>query len=151
MEKLKMLKNRKYIFPAVLVLLVILLVALPFIVDSSRQKMQSEASVLSGTVELSSISSTISGTGTLTDGESVEIELPDGVRLKKYLVNNGDTVKAGDPLAEVDEVSVMEAISSVQETLAYLEEEMSAASSQYAERYNILCQRNSERGLRTGR
>jgi len=134
-EKLKELKNKKYIFPAVVALLALLLVILPFAIDSSRQKMESEASLLSGKVEPASISSTISGTGTLTDGESVEIVLPEGVRLKEYLVNNGDTVKAGEPLAAVDKVSVMEAISSVKETLEYLEDEMSGVSTQYAESY----------------
>ena len=90
MEKLN---RKKYILPVVLFLLAILLVALPFIIDSSRQRFETEASIISGVVERADITATISGTGTLTDGESVVIQLPEGVRLKSDLVNNGDTVK----------------------------------------------------------
>ena len=135
MKKLNNIVDKKFILPAVLFLIALLLVALPFIIDSSRQRLESDASILSGKVSRGSISSTVSGTGTLSDGTSVEIELPDGVRLKEYLVNNGDVVSKGDPLAMVDKVTVMEAISSVQETLAYLEKEMTSASNKYAESY----------------
>ena len=74
---------KKYIMSALVILLVVLLVTLPFILDASRKAVESGASILSGTVERGSITTTVSGTGTLSDGESIEIELPDGVRLRE--------------------------------------------------------------------
>ena len=59
---------------------------------------------------------------------SVRIQIPEEVKLKEYLVGNGDTVSQGDPIAAVDRVSVMTAIIGVQETLDYLSEEIANAS-----------------------
>ena len=127
--------QKKYIFPAAVILVMLLLIILPFILDSARAEGEIEASILSGTVSRNSISQAISGTGTLTEDEAFEIELPEGVRLKSYLVSNGQKVKAGEALAEVDKVSVMEAISTVQENLDYLEEEMNSVSTESADSY----------------
>ena len=118
--------TKKYILGFVAILLMVSLVAAPFIIDSAQESSETKASILSGTVGKNSISKTISGTGTITEDEATEIQLPEGVRLKSYLVSNGQKVKAGDALAEVDRVSVMEVISSVQESMTEIESQMNS-------------------------
>ena len=117
-------KKKKYILPAIIIILAAALVVLPFIIENSRSS-SSGASILSGTVERETISSNISGTGTLTAGDPVEVTVPSGVEITGYLVSDGETVSQGEALACVDKVSVMNAIIDVKETLEYLEEEIS--------------------------
>ena len=141
---------KKYVLSALVILAVILLVTLPFLLDASRRETKSEASILSGTVERGSITTTVSGTGTLSDGESIEIELPDGVRLREYLVHNGDSVKEGDALALVDTVTVMEAISAVKETLTHIESEMTAVATENGAAYVQSAVRGSVKAVYAG-
>ena len=116
--------TKKYIFPALVVLLVIALALLPFIIESARNDNASEASILSAKAEITDISRTVSGTGTLTPEEGTDIELPSGVEVTRYLVSNGDFVTEGTPLANVDKTSVLTAISEVQDSLEAVEEDM---------------------------
>jgi multidrug resistance efflux pump len=88
------------------------------------------ASIYTGTVEAGSVSTALHGGGTLRTEGVEDVALPNGVKIKSFLVKNGDTVTAGTPLAEVDPVSVMTAITSVTETMEYLQEEMRSAKNE---------------------
>ncbi|MBQ3256608.1 MAG: HlyD family efflux transporter periplasmic adaptor subunit [Oscillospiraceae bacterium] len=110
------------------VALVIALAVMPMLAANNIEDDGPKQSVLSGKVELGSITKELYVGGTLTEDDAVAIRLPDGVKIKEFLVENYSAVKEGDALASVDVVSVMTAISGVQETLDYLKAEIEAAS-----------------------
>lgn len=128
-------KKGKWVFPVVSILVIALLVALPKIIGDRAEDSSKSASVLTSKVELRSIDTTLSGTGTLTAEDSVEIEVPYGVEVTRYLVSNGETVTKGQALVAVDRISAMEAISRCKETLDYIESEMFAEEYNTAARY----------------
>lgn len=124
MDKVKKKQIKRIIALVCIAVIVVVLAVMPLIAGSEAEDDGPVASILSGTAELGSVSTAIKGGGTLTEEDAVEITIPSGVMLTQFLVSNGDAVSAGDALATVDRVSVMSAISQVQETLEYLEEEM---------------------------
>ena len=115
---------KKYIFGVLAVLLAAALVIIPFALESAKDASGDKASILSAEAALADISKTVSGAGTLTDEDAVEIKLPYGVEVTKYLVNNGDFVTEGQPLAEVDRIDVMNSIYEYQEDIEYVETQM---------------------------
>lgn len=93
-------------------------------VQGKNEIPETEATIYSETAKSGSISSVLPGTGTLNDEDSVALVIPSEVEVTKWCVKSGDHVLAGDQLAEVDRVSVMSAIVSVQEKMALLDEEL---------------------------
>ena len=122
-------KNIKRIISLVCaVLVVVLLAAMPLIAKQDDQEDGPKASILSGSVSTGSINTELIGGGTLVEEDASVISVPAAVKLTEFLVSNGDAVTEGTPIAAVDRVTVMTAISQVQETLEYLSEEIEAAS-----------------------
>ena len=122
-------KNIKRIITLVCVfVLVALLAAMPLIAKQNPEEDGPKASILSGVVSAGSISTELLGGGMLAEDDGVTIEIPSAVKLKEFLVSNGDTVTEGTAIATVDRVTVMTAISQVQETLEYLSEQIEAES-----------------------
>ena len=119
---------RKYIAWIALVAVVAALAAMPLLAKNDDNQETYQASILSGTAQAAQVSKTLTGGGTLTEEEAQALELPSGVLLTEFLVENGNYVNQGDPLASIDRVSVMQTIASVQETLEYLAEELEDAS-----------------------
>lgn len=130
MDKATKRKIKNYISIVCIVLLVILLAAMPLLAGAGADAGSPKASILSGTVANGDIRTVLSGGGTLAEEKSVEITLPSGVLLTEFLVSNGDRVSAGDPVASVDRVSLMNTITEVQDSLEYLAEELEAARNQ---------------------
>jgi multidrug efflux pump subunit AcrA (membrane-fusion protein) len=128
MDKQQKKRIKQYLAWAMLLCLVAVLTVLPVIAGRDAQETGPQASVLKATPEYRSISQSILGGGTLTAGKPLEITVPAGVKVTEYLVNNGDMVAQGQSVAKVDRVSIMTAITKVQETLDYLAEEMEAIS-----------------------
>lgn len=122
-------KNIKRIIALVCVAcVVVLLAAMPLIAKQDPEDDGPKASILSNTVSAGSINTELIGGGTLAEEDAVTISVPAAVKLTEYLVSNGQTVTEGTPIASVDRVAVMTAISQVQETLEYLSEEIEDAS-----------------------
>ena len=121
-------QTRKYLRLTITGILVVLLAVMPMLASRNAETDRSQASILSATVEYKDIDTQIIGGGQLSSEASLNIRIPENVKLTQYLVGNGDTVKEGEPIAKVDKVSVMTAITEVQETLDYLAEEIAAAS-----------------------
>ena len=121
-------QTRKYLRLTITGILVVLLAVMPMLASRNAEGDASQASILSATVENKDIDTQIIGGGQLSSEASLNIRIPENVKLTQYLVGNGDTVKEGDTIAKVDKVSVMTAITEVQETLDYLAEEIAAAS-----------------------
>ena len=107
---------------------VVLLAAMPLIAKQDPEEDGPKASILSGTTSTGSINTELIGGGTLAEEDAVTIDLPSAVKLKEFLVSNGDAVTEGTAIATVDRVTVMTAISQVQETLEYLSKQIEEAS-----------------------
>ena len=122
-------QQRKRVIAAVCaVALVIGLAVMPMLAANSSEEDGPKQSILSGKAESGSITKQLHVGGTLSEDDAVAIRLPDGVKIKEFLVENYSSVNEGDALASVDQVSVMTAINGVQETLDYLKEAIEAAS-----------------------
>lgn len=85
--------------------------------------------VLSAVPEENTISTVLSGGGTLSPQEGTAQSLPQALELKTYYVKNGQTVSEGDPIAQVDLVAVKAAISELQEVLYTLDAAIASESS----------------------
>lgn len=128
MEKHKKNQVKKAISWVLILAVVALLAALPMIAANEETVSGPQASVLSAKAEIRDISSVVVGGGTLTGEASVAITIPAEVKLTEYLVSNGDLVVEGQPVATADRVSVMTAITKVQETMEQIREELNDVS-----------------------
>ena len=128
---MKKRKRNNILFVLLSLLTVAALVALPFLLEE-KSSGEAEKAIVSSAVKTESISKTLSGTGTLTAQDAADITLPSGVEITRYIASNGDIVSEGDALAYVDRVTVLQAISSCQATLSYLEEQMTAVENEAA-------------------
>lgn len=132
MDKTKKKTIKKIVSWVMLAVVVTVLAVMPLLAGSSEESDGPEASILSAQVEFQDIDTMLIGGGTLASQSELEVTVPSAVKLTKYLVSNGDMVSEGDPIAYVDRVSVMSAITQVQETLEYLSEEIEDESSEVA-------------------
>lgn len=127
MDKAKKKQIKKITTWALLALLVVTLAAMPLLAKREAEADGPVATVHSGTVEAGTVQTALHGGGTLHTEDVEDVVLPSGVKITEFLVKNGDVVTEGTPLAAVDPVSVMTAITSVTETMDYLQEEMKSA------------------------
>ena len=127
MDKAKRKRINRYISWIVMVAVVAGLAAMPLLARKEAAEDGPVASILEGTATLQTIETGLQGGGTLSAGNAEDVKLPTGVKITEFLVNNGDIVAEGDPVAAVDKVSVMTAIVQVRETLEYLRDEMANA------------------------
>lgn len=125
MVKLKTKKAKRIAAFLCAAAVVIVFSALPLLAEKKPEN-GGQASILTGTVATGNVNSEIVGGGTLALEDAAAISVPASVKMIKYLAANGDTVKEGDAIAEVDRVTVMTAIAEVQDTLDYLSEEIEA-------------------------
>ena len=128
MEKQQKKRIKKYISWCLAIAMVALLTCLPLIAANNEEISGPQASALSDTAQYRDITTQILGGGTLAAQDAVEITILAQVKLTEYLVRNGDQVSEGQPIASVDRVTVMTAITQVQETLEYLREQLEEAS-----------------------
>lgn len=85
--------------------------------------------VLSAVPEENTISTVLSGGGTLSPQEGTAQSLPQALELETYYVKNGQTISEGDPIAQVDLVAVKAAISELQEVIDTLDAAIASESS----------------------
>lgn len=130
MDKAKKKQLKKVITWVLMAALVAGLAAMPLLAQNEAEADGPVASILSGKVEEGSIRTSLSGGGTLSVEDTENIRIPTGVKITEFLVKNGDRVTEGTPLATVDRVSVMTAITSVTDTLEYLQREMKSAKNE---------------------
>lgn len=127
MDKVKKKKLRRAIAAVCVVALVVLLAAMPLLAKQTPQEDGPQASILSGSVSTGAINTALIGGGALAEEDASVISVPAAVKLTKFLVANGDAVTEGTPIASVDRITVMTAISQIQETLEYLSEQIELA------------------------
>ncbi len=111
---------RIWIILAVIAVVLIVLVEVLTHRDRGTES-QTEATLYSGEAELTDITTVLPGSGTLTEDDAEEVSLPEGVKIKRWYISNGDSVEEGDLLAMVDKVSAMTAIVEVQDKLDSLD------------------------------
>ena len=128
MDKTKKKHIKRIIALSCVAAVVVLLAAMPLIAKQTPEEDGPKASILSGTAVSQTINTELIGGGTLAEEDGVTVSVPSAVKLKKFLVSNGDAVTEGTPIASVDRVTVMTAITQVQETLEYLSEQVEANS-----------------------
>ena len=124
MDKTKKKSIKRYILWGVLALVVVLLAVMPLMARQQQAEDGPTASILSANAAVGSIRSTVHGGGTLEAGDPENISIPWDVKITEFLVNNGDMVSQGDALAAVDKVSVMTAITEIQDSMSIVEKQM---------------------------
>ena len=123
---------KRYILWGVLALVVLWLALMPLIARQQQEEDGPQASILSANAAMGSIHTAIHGGGTLEAGENEDITIPKDVKITEFLVKNGDFVSQGDPLAAVDKVSVMTAITEIQNSMSTVRKQMETYSSEKA-------------------
>ena len=129
--KNKKRKRRKIIITVVsivLVLAIIAVVGVSFLQRRVREQFaSSQGEVLSYEVTTGSISTVVSGSGSLTDVDLESITVPEGVEITEVKVKRNQAITTGDILATVDMASVISAMADLQVQIEELDEQISDA------------------------
>ncbi len=128
MDKTKKKNVRRYILWGVLAVVVAGLAMLPVLAWQQDAQDGPVASVLEATVKEASVQATVRGGGTLEAGDGEDIELPSEVKITEFLVKNGQEVKKGDPVAKIDKVSALTAVTEIRTSMAAVEKQMETFS-----------------------
>lgn len=128
MDKTKKKNVRRYILWGVLTVVVAGLAMLPALARQQDAQDGPVASVLEATVKEGSVQATVRGGGTLEAGDGEDIELPAEVKITEFLVKNGQEVKKGDPVAKIDKVSALTAVTEIRTSMAAVEKQMETFS-----------------------
>ena len=131
LDKNRKKKRRKIIITVVSIVAVVAILAVVG-VSLLQKKVQQQfggdgAEVLSHTVTTGTISTVVSGSGSLTDVDLMSITVPAGVTVNKVLVKRNATVEQGTVLATVDMASVISAMADLQAEIDALDDEISNA------------------------
>ena len=76
-----------------------------------------DGEVKTAAAELGDLSLSLRGGGKLVQQEPAKMELPEGVEISEYLVQNGEAVQEGQAIARVDELSLDQTILTVNEAM----------------------------------
>ena len=129
--KNKKRKKRRILITVVSIVLVLAIVAVVGVSVLQRRVRQQFASgqgeVLSYEVSTGSISTVVSGSGSLTDVDLEEITVPEGVEITEVKVRRNQAIQKGDILATVDMASVISAMADLQVQIEELDDQLSDA------------------------
>ena len=131
------MRRRRKLLTTVLALLVIAAIVLTVTVSVLQRRVRnkfalSDEDVLSHVVQAGTITTTVSGSGILTNVDTETVTVPDGVELTEILVENGDTVTQGQLLATADMATVRSAMSALQDKIDDLDDDIHDADSDKA-------------------
>ena len=127
---MKKRKMRSILWSCGALLVVAALIAVPFLMERHARAVRKGPSILTALAERADVQRELCGTGTLKAQEPFSVDVPEGVKITELLVENGQPVQTGDALARVDALSVMNAVTQVQDTLQTLNEQLEEASAQ---------------------
>ena len=102
---------------------------------SEKYGKKDDTEILSAEVTRGSISTSVSGSGQLSDDDVETLDIPDGVELEEIKAVRGSKVEEGDLLATVDLNTVMLAMSTVSDELDTLDDEINSAVSDSVSSY----------------
>lgn len=120
-------KIKTYVGASAFAIITLLLGILPMLTAGQAGE-TNKASTLPAAAEMRDVQRVLSGGGPLTAVEEATVTIPEGVKITSLLAANGDVLKAGDPIALVDKVSVMSAVTQVQETLESIGKQLKTVS-----------------------
>ena len=124
-------RRRRRVLITVIVIVLLVAVALTITVFTLRRRVMlnnlSGVEVLSARVTTGTLSTVVSGKGTLAEETLESITVPEGVEITEVMVEAYDTVEAGQLLARVDMPSVLTAMATLQETMEDLDDQISDA------------------------
>ena len=134
MANSKKKNRRRKTLSTVLILLAILIAGAAVGIKYLRQHVtenygsKSSDEAQTATVTVGSISTTITGSGTLSAQETTDVSIPSTVALRSLCVEEGDTVEEGEILAYLDLTSVMSAMNDLQTELEELDSDIADAA-----------------------
>ena len=100
-----------------------------FLQAKGASKNQTETTVQSAEAKTGAISTTVEGTGSVSNGAATDVVVPTGIKVKEVLVESGDTVEEGQVLATLDEASIASELLEVKENIESVEDEIDDLSS----------------------
>lgn len=100
-----------------------------FLQAKGASKNETETTVQSAEAKTGNISTTVEGTGTVSNGAATDVVVPTGIKVKEVLVESGDTVEEGQVLATLDEASIASELLEVKENIESVEDEIDDLSS----------------------
>ncbi|MCD8054821.1 MAG: HlyD family efflux transporter periplasmic adaptor subunit [Lachnospiraceae bacterium] len=134
MHRQERTRHRRRRIITLVVVVAVVLVAVAVGVTQARKSISAQVSssedsaIQSAEVTVSSISTTVSGSGTLADEDVESVEIPDSLEIADFYVEEGDTVSEGDLIATVTNASILTAMSDAQASLDALDEEIEEAA-----------------------
>ena len=128
LSKSKKQKKRR-ILRTVLIIISILAMLLVVGVSHARKQVRerfasNKSDILSETVKTGTISTLVSGSGSLANVDAEAITIPDGVELTEILVENGETVEERQLLAIADLSTVRSALADLQDEIDDLDDQI---------------------------
>ena len=127
-KKSKKRRIVRIIVGIVLILALVLAVGVSVLRRRVREEFATrDLDILSYEVTTGTISTVVSGSGTLQNANTKSVTIPTGVELTEILVSYGDPVEVGSLIATVDMGSVRSAMSEIQTAIADLDDQISDA------------------------
>lgn len=120
-------RNHKWVLWVAMALVVAALTVLPMLAENREMPSNVQASIQTAKAAYRDVDTVLVGGGQLSSSGVYNIKIPENIKIKKFLVGNGDTVLEGDAIAQIDSVSVMTAITKVQDTLKELSKQINSA------------------------
>ncbi len=124
-------RRRRVITVTVVVVLVVIVLAVVIVMLRNRVDEAIGTSgdeVASAVVTTGSITTTVSGSGTLSDETVEDVTAPSVLTISEFYVEEGDTVEEGDLIATVTNASLRSAMSDTQDAISTLDEQISEAA-----------------------
>lgn len=95
----------------------------------SRAKGTEPGMQMSATVQTGTIQTSVSGTGTISYADSSEIVIPEDLTIEEVKVSEGSSVTEGTLLATVDEASLTNCLSEVQDAISEVDDTIASEKS----------------------
>ena len=127
-------KRKKKIIRTLIIVVVLLAIILTAGVIILRRQVRSRFAsgneeVLSYEASVGSISTSVSGSGSLTNVDLESISVPAGVEIEEVIISANTKVAEGDVIATVNMASVLSAMSTVQDELDSIDDQLVTAKS----------------------
>ncbi len=131
-KKARKRKQRRRIITVVIVVAAVV-IALAIVIVMLRNRVTeavgpSYDEVVSAEVTRGSITTTVSGSGTLADEDEEDVTVPSSLDITKFYVEEGESVKEGELIATVTNASLMGAMSDTQDAINDLDERLLEAA-----------------------
>ncbi|MCR5089272.1 MAG: efflux RND transporter periplasmic adaptor subunit [Oscillospiraceae bacterium] len=138
LQKKKKARKRKTIRTVVIVFVLAAIAVTTGVIYLRRRvamSLVSDTDVSSASAERGTITTTVSGSGTLANVDEEVFEVPAGIEIEEILVNINDKVQKGDVIATVDQSSVLSAMEAMQKELDSLDEKIFDARDDTVQNY----------------